>query len=562
MLLLLVSFAAGVLTVLAPCILPVLPVVIGSSAVGKSRWTPYVVVGSLGFSVIVFTFLLKASTALITIPPEFWTYFAGGVFAFFGLTLVFPSLWESIPGLASASASSNKLLGTGYQKKSLWGDAIVGAALGPIFSTCSPTYFLILASVLPASYFLGTIYIVAYVLGLAAVLLPLALLGDRLAHRLSGYADPKGVFKRGLGILFIVLGFLVGTGVIKQVETAILESGYFDITKIEQKLLEVTDPMRDMELKPESGMRYRDIVNPSGFVNAEPFKLADYIGKKVILVDFMTYSCINCQRTFPYLVKWHTAYEKEGLLVVGIHTPEFAFEKDIENVKSALKKASITFPVVLDNEYGTWAAYENRYWPRKYIIDIQGNVVYDHIGEGKYDETEKVIVRLLNERKQVLKESGVVQMDRMQPQAEQPDFSAVRTPETYLGADRIQYLVNLPSRTCLSGSCLYSFSSKEDTFKGYELSGAWRLDKEYATLESGVGAIRIQFSAAKVNLVAGSDVQPIRARIVVDGVFVREVEIGKYELYNLIDLGDEYGSHILEIQFTEPGIRAFAFTFG
>lgn len=561
MLLLLVSFAAGILTVLAPCILPVLPVVIGSSAAGKSKWTPYVVVGSLGLSVIAFTFLLKASTALITIPPEFWTYFAGGVFVLFGLTLVFPSLWESIPGLASASASSNKLLGVGYQKKSLWGDAIVGAALGPIFSTCSPTYFLILASVLPASYFLGTVYIVAYVIGLAAVLLPLALLGDRLAHRLSGYADPRGWFKRGLGVLFIVLGLLVGSGIIKQIETSILEAGYFDITKVEQRLLEFTDPMQDMELGSESGVRYRDIVNPAGFVNAEPFLLADYVGKKVILVDFMTYSCINCQRTFPYLVKWHTAYENEGLLIVGIHTPEFAFEKDIENVRRAMEKAGITFPIVLDNEYGTWAAYENRYWPRKYIVDIHGNIVYDHIGEGKYEETEEVIVKLLNERKQVLGESGVVKMNLVKPKAEEPDFSAVRTPETYLGADRIQYLVNLPSSSCLSGSCAYSFT-KGNIFRGYELSGAWKLDKENATLESGSGAIRIQFSAAKVNLVAGSDSKPVRAKILIDGVFKQEINIGKYELYNLIDMGGEYGSHILEIQFVDPGVRAFAFTFG
>ena len=182
MLLFVITFVAGVLTVLAPCILPVLPVVIGSSAAGKSKWTPYVVVGSLGVSIVAFTFLLKASTAFIMVPPEFWTYFAGAIFILFGLTLVFPTLWESLPGLARASASSNKLLGAGFQKKSLYGDAIVGAALGPIFSTCSPTYFLILASVLPVSYFLGTLYILAYVAGLASVLLPLALLGDRLDH--------------------------------------------------------------------------------------------------------------------------------------------------------------------------------------------------------------------------------------------------------------------------------------------------------------------------------------------------------------------------------------------
>ncbi len=558
MLLLLVSFAAGVLTVLAPCILPVLPVVIGSSAAGKSKWTPYVVVGSLGLSVIVFTFLLKASTALITIPPEFWTYFAGGVFVLFGLTLVFPAIWESIPGLASASASSNKLLGAGYQKKSLWGDAIVGAALGPIFSTCSPTYFLILASVLPASYFLGTVYIVAYVLGLAAVLLPLALLGDRLAHRLSGYADPKGWFKRGLGVLFIVLGLLVGTGIIKQVETAILEAGYFDITKVEQQLLEFTDPMRDMELTPESGLPYRDIVNPSGFVNSEPFTLADYVGKKVILVDFMTYSCINCQRTFPYLNEWHKAYEDDGLLIVGIHTPEFAFERDRENVIKAAKKFGLEFPIVLDNDYATWTVYENRYWPRKYLINIAGNIVYDHIGEGKYAETEAEIVKLLNERKRVLGESGTVVAHSGKAEADVPSFENVRTPETYLGADRVQYLVNLPSSSCLTGSCSYSFTGEQR--QGYELEGQWVIDGESAMLEKGTGGIRLPFTAKKVNLVMGSKA-PANIEVYVDGNLHKQVVVTDHDLYNLVDM-QKYGSHVVEIRFLDAGIFAFAFTFG
>lgn len=556
MLLLLVSFAAGVLTVLAPCILPVLPVVIGSSAAGKSRWTPYVVVGSLGLSVIAFTFILKVSTAFIMVPEAFWTYFAGAVFALFGLTLVFPHLWESVPGLSRLSASSNKVLGTGYQKKSLYGDAIVGAALGPIFSTCSPTYFLILASVLPASYFLGTLYIVAYVLGLAAVLLPLALLGDRLAQRLSGYADPKGWFKRGLGILFIVLGLLVATGVVKQIETAILNAGYFDITKVEQKLLDLTEPMKK---DPTSLTNpYREIVNPSGFVNSGPLTLGEYVGKKVILVDFMTYSCINCQRTFPYLNEWYRAYEDDGLLIVGIHTPEFAFEKDKGNVERAAQKFGLQFPIVLDNDYATWAAYENRYWPRKYLIDIHGDIVYDHIGEGKYEETEAEIVKLLNERKRVLAEAGSVTMHGASPVGETPEFSNVRTPETYLGADRVQYLVNLPSRTCLTGSCSYSYTGEDR--QGYELEGQWVIDGESAMLEKGKGGIRLPFTARKVNLVMGAKT-PVSLEVYVDGVLHKQVVVTDHDLYNLVDM-PTYGSHVVEIRFLDPGVSAFAFTFG
>lgn len=235
---LIVSFIAGVLTVLAPCILPLLPVVIGSSASGRSKWTPYIVVLSLAISIILFTFILKVSTAFVMVPPEVWTYLSGGILVAFGLTLAFPALWEKVPGIAKLSAGSNKLVGSGYQKKSFLGDVIIGAALGPVFSTCSPTYFVILASVLPVSFALGTLYILSYVLGLSLILLLIALLGQRFADRLAGVADSRGYFKRGIGILFLVLGLLIVTGYEKKLQILILDSGYFDITQVEQLLLQ------------------------------------------------------------------------------------------------------------------------------------------------------------------------------------------------------------------------------------------------------------------------------------------------------------------------------------
>lgn len=235
-----VSFIAGVLTVLAPCILPLLPVVIGSSASGRSKATPYIVVASLAASIILFTYILKVSTAFITVPPEVWMYISGGILFLFGLTLIFPDSWSKIPGISKLSIGSNKLLGTGYRKNSLWGDILVGTALGPVFSTCSPTYFVILASVLPASLFLGTLYLLAYTLGLSLMLLFIALLGERFASKLSGFSNPHSAFKRGLGVLFVLLGLLIISGYEKKLETTILNNGYFDITKLEHKLLERT----------------------------------------------------------------------------------------------------------------------------------------------------------------------------------------------------------------------------------------------------------------------------------------------------------------------------------
>lgn len=238
MALLIISFIAGVLTVLAPCILPLLPVVIGTSASGRSKLTPYVVVGSLALSVIVFTYLLKASTVFINIPPETWTYLSGGIVFFFGLTLVFPGLWTRIPGVGKLSTKSNKLVGTGYQKKSFTGDVLIGVALGPVFSTCSPTYFVILASVLPASFILGTTYLLSYIIGLSLILLLIALLGQRFANKLSQISSSKSKLKIIIGILFIILGLSIVLGYEKKLETKILESGFFDVTKIEHMLLE------------------------------------------------------------------------------------------------------------------------------------------------------------------------------------------------------------------------------------------------------------------------------------------------------------------------------------
>ncbi|HWO07392.1 MAG TPA: cytochrome c biogenesis protein CcdA [Candidatus Paceibacterota bacterium] len=238
MTLLAISFISGVLTVLAPCILPLLPVVVGTSATARSKATPYIVVGSLALSIILFTYLLKFSTALIMVPSEFWTYLSGGILIIFGFTLLFPALWERLPGVARLSARSNQLVGTGYQKKSFWGDVLIGAALGPVFSSCSPTYFVILASVLPASFALGSLYLFAYAAGLSLVLLLIALLGQRFTDRLTGLSDSRGWFKRSIGILFIVVGIAIASGYEKQFEIWLLESGYVDVVDFEQGILD------------------------------------------------------------------------------------------------------------------------------------------------------------------------------------------------------------------------------------------------------------------------------------------------------------------------------------
>ena len=242
MTLLLISFVAGMLTVLAPCILPLLPVVIGSSVGARSKATPYIVIGSLALSILLFTYLLKASTVLIDIPPFVWSYISGGILVLFGLVLFFPGIWEQLPFVKKTNLSANQAIGTGHQKKSAWGDVMIGAALGPVFSSCSPTYFVILATVLPASFFLGTLYLLAYIAGLVFVLVLIALLGQKLTSRLQVAADSHSWFKRGLGLLFVLVGLFIFTGLDKKVETWVLERGHIDgVLQFENRLLETVD---------------------------------------------------------------------------------------------------------------------------------------------------------------------------------------------------------------------------------------------------------------------------------------------------------------------------------
>ena len=196
-------------------------------------------IGSLSASILLFTFVLKVSTIFIEILTYFWAYFSGFVLIVIGLIFAFPKIWESLPFISTVSHESNAVLGSGYTKKSVWGDVIIGASLGPVFSSCSPTYFLILASVLPASFLLGTIYLLAYIAGLASVLLIISLLGQKFVSRVTWAANPHGWFKRGLGVLFLLVGIAIFTGLDKQLEVLILDSG-FNTVQFENSLLEST----------------------------------------------------------------------------------------------------------------------------------------------------------------------------------------------------------------------------------------------------------------------------------------------------------------------------------
>ncbi len=574
MLLLIISFVGGVLTVLAPCILPLLPIIVGGSldGGGTNKRKAFTIIAALGVSVIIFTLLLKASTIFIEIPEYTWKLISGSIVILLGIVTIFPSLWEN-QLLAKISIRSNILLGKGNQKNNFWGNVIIGASLGPIFSTCSPTYFIVLASVLPVNPVLGMIYLLAFTLGLCLALLVVALIGQKIMSILGIAAHPRGTFKRTLGVIFVLVGIAILTGVDKKIETALLDAGVFDITQIEQKLLETRNEIQDEEAPetpfidasgayldiPEKERRFSrvpEISSPDAFINTQgnPITIASLEGK-VVLLDIWTYSCINCQRTLPYLNQWYEKYHDQGFEIIGLHTPEFAFEKLPENVERAVKKFELKYPVVLDNDYSTWRSLKNQYWPRKYLIDIDGFIIYDHIGEGAYEETEQMIQHALKERASRLGEQAL-HFETPLSSENKSGSTMARSPEVYFGSSRNSLLENGVQST--TGEQNFSLP-REVALNRLYLSGSWQINPEYAQ-NKGAGEIVFPYHAREVHMVAGSE-DPIEIEIYQDDTFIKTVSIKNEELYTLIKDG-EYGTHLLRIKVPTEGLKAFTFTFG
>ncbi|MEK7567712.1 MAG: redoxin family protein [Patescibacteria group bacterium] len=306
--------------------------------------------------------------------------------------------------------------------------------------------------------------------------------------------------------------------------------------------------------KEDKAKRYpvaKEITTPDGFINTggKPITIGEFTGKKVVLLDIWTYSCINCQRTTPYLNAWYEKYKDKGLVIIGLHTPEFEFEKIYENVLEATKRTGIKFPVVLDNDFSTWNAYQNRFWPRKYLIDIDGYVVYDHIGEGGYEETEQKIQAALSERMTVLGEGG----DVSQPITKEVFIkNGAKSPETYFGSARNDQQKNL-----------------------LVPNDGWNITPEFAQSISPGASIVYRYTAKDVFFVAEAGTETI-VEVLLDGKPLLSeagsdivatsdgktiVKIKEARLYKIIQ-GSQSETHTLELRIQSPGLKAFTFTFG
>jgi len=306
------------------------------------------------------------------------------------------------------------------------------------------------------------------------------------------------------------------------------------------------------------------------WLNSDPLTAAQLRGK-VVLVDFWTYSCINCIRTIPYVRAWAEKYKDQGLVVIGVHAPEFAFEKNVDNVKKAIADFKIDYPVAIDNDYRIWRAFENNYWPAHYLIDAKGQVRYQHFGEGNYRQTEQAIQDLLHEAGSDMAQSGPVVPDAKGAEAS-PDLGHIRSGETYVGYRQATGFVS-PERIKADAAADYSVANPG--LNQWGLAGSWTVGAEQASLDKAGGGISYRFSARDLHLVLGpsADGKPVRFQVTVDGKApgtdhgadidaAGNGTVTATRLYQLIRQSGDVTARNFEIRFLDPGVQAYAFTFG
>ncbi len=562
MFLLIGAFFAGALTALAPCVLPLLPVIIGGSVSGnvQDKKRPFIIAASLAISLLLFTVLLKATTLFIDVPPSVFVYISGAILVILGIVFLFPSIYERFILAFNLQAKSQQLLGKAGGKKGLIGPIITGAALGPVFSSCSPVYAYILATVLPVNFGLAMVYIIAYILGLSIMLLLIGFIGQKFVRRLRFAANPKGWFNRTIAILFIIVGVFILTGFDKKFQTYISEHTPFDFDGLSSQLLpdsnkETQDGV--LNVKPYSAPEFTGLTN---WTNSKPLTKSDLKGK-VVLIDFWTYSCINCIRTQPYLKAWDKAYRDSGLVIVGVHAPEFAFEKNPKNVQDAVKKAGLEYPIAQDNDFSTWAAYQNQYWPASYLIDKEGNVRRYHGGEGEYKETEMAIRQLLQENGGKVPEKTTDAVNGTVP------VTDAQTPETYLGSRKASNYEG--TQKLVQGQ--HTFTSAElSRVNNWTLGGVWDVDGEGITAKTD-STIKIRFAAKELYLVPANNGGGKKISVSLNGSPITAnagndvknsmVTINDAQLYRLVKFNSLQKDNTLELK-VPAGIKLNVFTFG
>jgi thiol-disulfide isomerase/thioredoxin len=380
-------------------------------------------------------------------------------------------------------------------------------------------------------------------------------------------SDNLSALTVGVGVVAVIIGFGVYFNSPELNNTASVQQKNF----VPAAVVEENGTITRVQIDKSQFKLAPELTKITSYINSQPITLADLRGK-VVLVDFWTYSCINCIRTIPYLNAWHEKYADDGLVIIGIHTPEFEFEKDYNNVKAAVEKFDIKYPIAQDNEKDTWNAYENLYWPRKYLIDTEGYIRYDHIGEGAYAETEKVIQSLLAERAEYIGGNVTFDQSISNPESQQSvDSNRINTPELYFGYEYSS--APLGNSEGYKPNQVVKYTIPDDSKivpNRIYLAGEWKNNGDHMELQSEVGRIVLSYSAKAVNIVAGGggelhilednsklDERSSGTDISEDGT----VKIDGQRLYNIVG-HEQYGNHDIAIEVVGRGFQIYTFTFG
>ena len=534
-----IGFVAGVITAVSPCVLPVLPIVLAGGAAGGGR-RPYAIIAGLIASFTVFTLSASALLSALGLPQDTLRNIAIALLFVVAATLLVPRIGMLIEApLARLSRRPSGDLGGGF---------LLGASLGLVFVPCAGPV-LATVSVLAAEGRVGVRLVLLtlfYAAGAGSVLLLIALGGRRASTRLR---KTRVWWRPALGVIMAAAAFAIVFNLDQTLQTRLGSyttalQRHTEESAYAKRHLDKLEPGR---AAPARLPRYANAPEFSGISHwlntpgGRPLTLASLRGK-VVLVDFWTYSCINCLRTIPHLRAWYAAYHKAGLEIVGIHTPEFAFEHELSNVESAVRRLGVTWPVGLDNDYATWNDYSNQYWPADYLVDKSGVIRDATFGEGSYTSTEAAIRELLGIGGPTTHIANLTPTETM-------------TPETYLGAERLDRSRYVGSPIVVGKPAEYTLA-KSVPESAISYGGGWKLAGQIAT--AGFGAeLRLHFHAKDVYIVLGGRG---RVGVTLDGATRPPIEVNANRLYTVVSSASTRDG-VLDFTFT-PGVRAYSFTFG
>ncbi len=537
-----VAVLAGVVTAISPCAYPVLPIVFAAGASsGGSRRRPYAILAGLVCTFLASLLFLTWFLSQLRIPDDLLRNLSIALLLLVGIGLMVPRLGRVLERpFVRLSRRPGGDLGGGF---------LLGAALGLVFAPCAGT---ILAAVAGASATTSGVHRVAlafaYTIGVAVPLLLIAMAAQRGAERPGVLRGNIGRVRAALGAIIAAAAILLAFGVDTSLQRLVPD--YTQSLQAAERSCSVRTDLHQRCVAVHPGPALKnygqapDFKDITAWINSKPLTISELHGK-VVLVDFWTYSCINCLRTLPHLKAWDDAYRKAGLVIVGVHTPEFAFEHEVSNVRKATRDLGVRYPVAVDDDAATWGAYQNSYWPAEYLIDRHGDIREIKEGEGDYDGTEAKIRELL----------GRPTTTRYAPVADTTPDHELMTPESYLGWQRIDRYVGTP--IVPGREIVYRFP-KSVPPDSLAYAGPWRVEAQRIVAGPGGARLRLSFLAQNVFLVLGGKG---RVKVLVNGKPVRTVQVGGLSrLYTLLRYPKERNG-LLELRFS-PRISAYAFTFG